>query len=247
MSSAEKEGPDPRVLVIGDSHVRTFTAHPHFLPLFLGSGKQHCFVSDEKANRVRDKLHQVLDAVPADRVVLVFGEPDTRWQLGLGWTPFALNRRRGPGYWWAKLRLRGTERALREIDLATGRYQALLAGLRDRVPRLVVYAANLSIRPEQNRLVEHWNDRMRSFCAEAGLSFCDINPEIRADLAHYVSEREGIHLGFQAAPLIVAELRRLGLAIPDAPAVTDDPEAYARTKERFEFDERFGCYTYRGD
>lgn len=35
-------------LVLGDSHTRGFSFNDNFLPFFLGQGKEHCFISDEK-------------------------------------------------------------------------------------------------------------------------------------------------------------------------------------------------------
>lgn len=81
-----------KIAVIGDSHTRAFGFTNIFIPVFLGSGKQHCFIDDKRSEIVLERLTKSIQNIKQKSGIktylLVFGEPDTRWLLGKGWYPW---------------------------------------------------------------------------------------------------------------------------------------------------------------
>lgn len=77
-----------KILVLGDSHVRSYAGNPNFFPVFLGQGRLHNFVSDSCAETYHRKAERVISQVTARVVLLIMGEPDCRWAYGRGWIPW---------------------------------------------------------------------------------------------------------------------------------------------------------------
>ncbi|HMB99445.1 MAG TPA: hypothetical protein VKN14_00250, partial [Flavobacteriaceae bacterium] len=78
-----------KIIVLGDSHVRSFAKHTAFMPLFMGPGKEICFIDESKYNNTLHIAKKVLaNFNKDDHFVLVFGEPDCRWCAGQGWHPW---------------------------------------------------------------------------------------------------------------------------------------------------------------
>ena len=76
------------IYAIGDSHTRAFSFNKNFLPLFIGAGKSHCFINDKNMKNVRNKIYKITKKLNQATVILVLGEPDTRYYLGKGWYPW---------------------------------------------------------------------------------------------------------------------------------------------------------------
>lgn len=75
--------------VIGDSHVRSFSANENFFPIYIGSGNAHCFISFEHFFNVLGNILYLQNILPYNaNVIFAFGEPDTRYSLGRGWQPW---------------------------------------------------------------------------------------------------------------------------------------------------------------
>ena len=78
--------------VIGDSHVRSLSTNRNFFPIYIGSGNAHCFVSFDRIYNLLEKILYLKRLIPIDsNVILFFGEPDTRYALGMGWRPWEKN------------------------------------------------------------------------------------------------------------------------------------------------------------
>ncbi|RLC04126.1 MAG: hypothetical protein DRH90_09500 [Deltaproteobacteria bacterium] len=78
-----------KIWVIGDSHTRAFSFNDNFIPFYIGGGKQRCFLSDQRLSDLISKvLHIVKEVAAQDSIILFLGEPDTRFNLGIGWKPW---------------------------------------------------------------------------------------------------------------------------------------------------------------
>jgi len=81
-----------KIWVIGDSHTRAFSFNDNFIPFYIGGGKEHCFLSDQRLSDFISKvLHIVKEVVAQDSIILFLGEPDTRFYIGSGWKPWKKN------------------------------------------------------------------------------------------------------------------------------------------------------------
>ena len=80
-----------KVFVLGDSHSRSYSFNDNFVPLFIGQGKKYNFVSDDNLNNIIQGLKTTLPLCESENIMLTFGEPDTRFYLGKGWTPWSEN------------------------------------------------------------------------------------------------------------------------------------------------------------
>ena len=57
--------------------------------IYIGGGKQRCFLSDQRLSDLISKvLHIVKEVAAQDSIILFLGEPDTRFNLGIGWKPW---------------------------------------------------------------------------------------------------------------------------------------------------------------
>jgi len=77
-----------RIVVVGDSHTRSFAFRDNIIPVFLGPGKEINLDSKNK-NQVFKKIKKIKKMFPIDRydIYIYMGEPNIRFQLGFGWSP----------------------------------------------------------------------------------------------------------------------------------------------------------------
>ena len=80
-----------KILIIGDSHTRSFAFRKNITPVFLGPGQK---INLEKKNirKIEKKLNylkKIFDEVEYEKY-LFLGEPNIRYQLGYGWYPHTL-------------------------------------------------------------------------------------------------------------------------------------------------------------
>lgn len=76
-----RDNPTPFLLVIGDSHVRSFSQSTAFLPIFIGAGNQINFISRSSAADTIKTILSVLGALNKQcekRVIVYASEPATR-------------------------------------------------------------------------------------------------------------------------------------------------------------------------
>ena len=79
------------LLIIGDSHVRTYPVCKNIYPIFAAPGKSFNFLSIKSYQRVKDCCFYLLDNalrdIPNFKVILPFGEASTRFATSQSWEP----------------------------------------------------------------------------------------------------------------------------------------------------------------
>ncbi|MAV30710.1 MAG: hypothetical protein CL866_06460 [Cycloclasticus sp.] len=79
------------MVIVGDSHVRAFGFQEGYTPIFLGPGKSYNFTSYESALKVKSSLLKIANLIRGEELLLLFGEPDTRFALGKSWHSWEYN------------------------------------------------------------------------------------------------------------------------------------------------------------
>lgn len=80
-----------RILILGDSHTRSFAFRKDIYPFFMGPGSEINFKNGTKL--IRQKTAQIVNKFglqDTDWIFFHLGEPDCRLQLGRGWMPHKL-------------------------------------------------------------------------------------------------------------------------------------------------------------
>lgn len=181
------------VYAIGDSHVRTYSYHDHFLPLYIGPGFANCFLTAELAAAAEVKILLNAARLRAGHLLLfVLGEPDVR---------FHCEDRFGT-------RQAGDESALRS---AVGRYAAVLRRVRERCKfELAVLSVPPSVDAERCALAALYNGFLAEHCAAAGVAFIDVWQDLAdrvTGLLHHDFDADGIHLTAATLPAVIRALR----------------------------------------
>jgi lysophospholipase L1-like esterase len=184
--------------VLGDSHVRAFARHAAFLPLFIGSGKQTCFITDAHAAATQARLRANLERLAGHPVLLVLGEPDVRLHL---------ENAHGT-------RDAGADSDLPQMEAAVSRYAAVLDAVcaRHDGPVAVLSSAPTP-RAEHNRLARVFNEKLGAVCAARRVPFFDLWPDLMPSGAEVVDPRfsaDHVHLNEHIVALLAPRLQTLG-------------------------------------
>ena len=185
------------IVVIGDSHTRVFSYHHIFLPLFIGSGRDNCFLSENKYKNSKDKIHNILDRIKiASKVMLVFGEPDIRNHF--------------ENVFGTKNLGKSDEVIIQE---AVERYKHLIEELNNEKKfELIIFNAVPSGNSEYNPLLSHYNQELELFCNNKGIHFIDIWDDIFESSKNVVDNKyqsDPVHLNKNILPIVVKKLKEV--------------------------------------
>ncbi len=223
-----------KIFVIGDSHTRAFSFNINFLPLFLGAGKEHNFISEENKNRVQAKVEDIIDKFKPKFVLFYLGEPDTRFYLGQGWYPWE-----------------GDESEYRtdvsnEIQESATRYIALLDHLSTKFIKTSFFFLNVtptSIQ-KQNQITNKLNSYLKQFSAGKNfymLSFNDLLYE-QPDIIDKKYLGDPIHLNNLIQPIVEKLLMDMNIL---KKSQSSDQELHWDHKDvmkNYSYNPKFGCY-----
>jgi hypothetical protein len=217
-----------RIITLGDSHVRSFAKNENFFPLFIGSGKEMCFIDDKSYNHTLSTTKKVLSNFNKEDVfMLVFGEPDCRWFSGKGWHPWLSNSSVDLNREGLKSSI---ERFLKFItELSSDGYK-----------NLCIYNATPSKRKEQNKMILAWNNVVKDFCEDGDFLFIDISSEVNSNLENYLADE--VHLNDKVSSLVLNIL--FNKNIIDEIKNDEYNYIYQDVKDRFKFNPKFNCFTY---
>lgn len=152
------------MVIIGDSHVRAFGFDQSYFPIFLGPGKENNFISYENASAVLEKLLSLRTILENREVILLFGEPDTRFALGKGWHSWNFSEQPddvGNNYF---------------IERCVERYVFVLRELKKSVQAdFFVLAPLLTSNPNQTNYLLNYGEILR---AESPFNVVDINESL---------------------------------------------------------------------
>ncbi len=152
-----------KIVVLGDSHTRSFAYSTHINSLFIGPGRTNCFYDEESAELAKKKITANLTKISPDSVIiLVLGEPDIRHYLvNVG-------------------KFNSTISNLTSDDInhtlsAVNRYTEVLNILKKQgtIDCPVIYGIVPSERKNQNFLAKIYNEKLQSFCKSEGFTYFD--------------------------------------------------------------------------
>jgi lysophospholipase L1-like esterase len=202
------------IQVLGDSHVRAFARHTAFLPLFIGSGKETCFVTKAHAAATRERLLANLERLAPCPVLLVFGEPDVRLHL---------ENAHGT-------REAGAASDAPQMEAAVTRYAALLDEVRLRhAAPIAVLSSSPTPRAGHNQLARLFNARLSAACAARGIPLLDLWPDVIPPGSEVVDpsfSADHVHLGEQIVRPLARHLHALGWLPPEFDPTPDFEWSY---------------------
>ncbi|GAB5539813.1 MAG: hypothetical protein Salg2KO_19160 [Salibacteraceae bacterium] len=226
---------ESKILVLGDSHARSFSYNNNFIPVFLGAGKLHNFISDHNSHVVLEKSLQVIQSLRPKHVMLFFGEPDTRYLLGKGWTPWDPNNDDIDGI--DQPHLEGC--VLRYFDFI----QKIVRNAS--LESVLVLNIIPSKRAEQNAIVDEYNEILAERLGQiAGVRFLDINDTLYESITPTIKDKyvsDPVHLNHELQKPVEKKLLDMGLI--SSPGFSSEIEWDNSTiHRRYKIDPRFGCY-----
>lgn len=168
------------MIVLGDSHVRAYGLNTFFTPIFLGPGKEVNFIDWHNVDQMLLRFKRVEDIFSPESILLCLGEPDTRYAMGCGWTP------------WCSSRQKDNEN-YKFLEKCSQRYLTLVRELEDNL-NWSVYIQNIILTrdPTQCCYIDFYNAQLKSGLGEKFLSFNEnlrgpdgtINEEFSWDMIH---------------------------------------------------------------
>lgn len=222
------------IYVIGDSHTRTFANNSNFFPLFVGPGKEICFISEEHFSNVKERVARVIPHLDDSAVVMfVLGEPDTRYYLGKGWTP------------WEPQISHDIENPFELLDLSVARYKAFLKWFSQTYNfKAMVFNVVPSSRLIQNEYAKYMNKKLEEYCAVSRIPFINIQDQIVSQgVVRQDYMGDVVHLDASVQPLIEAQIRQSGIDLEiNQPS---EQREINNIKSDFVYDPRFACFTYQ--
>jgi len=206
-----------QIIAIGDSHSRSFANSDYFISVFMGTGKENNFTSDDFAIKTEIKLLKIMSHFKKnDHFMLVLGEPDCRWNTYNDWNT------------------RISEGKQNKIIDSTSRFETSLLKIKQLYDNLIVYNVAPHTRNDQNLINQTWNSKISSFCQKYGIFFCNIYNEVLSNLDKYLIKGDHCHLNHSVQELVIKKLQ-INKKITNVPV--DD--------NLFNFDQRFLCYTLK--
>ncbi len=232
---SKKETFDGKILVLGDSHSRAFTNNHNFIPFFLGAGKQHNLLTVENKDRVFNKCKNTLEDIDVENVLLVFSEPDCRYMLGRGWTP------------WEGNEVVNKVDIEKQIRISTSNYLNLYNGLKSSFPNKKIFILNATpcYRDDQNEITTRFNNEMGNRFSSYPDVFISINEIITEEDGKPRKEfySDPVHLNHQLQIPVEDYFRSLGIIEKSgfSKELIWDNDAM---RKKFKYNKKFDCYTY---
>lgn len=211
-----------QIIVIGDSHSRSFGGSDYFIPIFLGAGKVNNFTNENLAKTTEKRLLQIMSHFKKDDYfLLTFGEPDCRWSTYDSWHPSI-----------------PVKNPKNKIFNSISNFKKSILKIKSLYRNLIIYNVTPHMRDHQNITNQIFNKNISTFCEENDLFFCDIYDEVLNDLESHLVELDrnrGIdscHLGNSVQELVIKKLK-----------ITKKPEKIIIDSSSFKFDESFKCFS----
>ncbi|MDF1823598.1 MAG: hypothetical protein P1U68_03090 [Verrucomicrobiales bacterium] len=221
-----------KILVIGDSHVRSYARNVNFFPVFLGQGRLHNFTSDEYAENYRVKAERILRNTRSNVALLVLGEPDARHSLGLGWLPWERSKADQ-----ARMRNRCPSIMRVEVEKSAQRICSLFTAFRKSFPetRLISVSLHPVQMEEQNMAAQLLNELLAKSLGE---DFFDLTAEVESlrkaliDPVHHSGAIQPVVERALSEQIILTESRAIDVEEWDAEEV----------RSLFQENSQFGCF-----
>ena len=227
-----------KIAVIGDSHTRAFAFTNIFLPFFLGSGKEHCFINNRKARNVSNKSKKLINTIKKElgiqTYILVFGEPDARWLLGKGWYPWK-KKIYNPLIYYKRWKL---------IEENCYRYINLIKELSQLDIDLIIYGNTSIYNQEQVKLARRWNQLLYDFCQCNKITFVNVLEEIinEEDQVKKEYANDISHASQAVLPLVIKKIQFRGKLPKNLTMKIDKENDHKELKSSFIYNEKFGSF-----
>lgn len=211
-----------QIIVIGDSHSRSFGGGDYFIPIFLGAGKVNNFTNENLAKTTEKRLLQIMSHFKKDDYfLLTFGEPDCRWSTYDSLHPSI-----------------PVKNPKNKIFNSISNFKKSILKIKSLYRNLIIYNVIPHTRDYQNATNQIWNKNISTFCEENDLFFCDIYDEVLNDLESHLVELDRnrgidpVHLGNSIQELVIKKLQ-----------ITKKLKKIIIDSSSFKFDESFKCFS----
>lgn len=184
------------VIVIGNSHVRSFSGSTIFLPVFLGPGREMCFRNSECSENVLKHVHAVLSHIGTKYPILfVFSEPEIRLFIESNPEP--------------------SEQVIdRFLTTVTSEMAAFIRKCKlEKIDNFAVFNSIPRNTATHNHIALQLNAHMSRMCQELSVPFIDIWRHLiekDSGLVKPSLNADGIHLTHQAIVPVVDALKEIG-------------------------------------
>mgnify|MGYP000365271182 CR=1 FL=1 len=221
-----------QIIVIGDSHSRSFVDSDYFIPIFIGAGKFNNFTNEHEAKTTEKRLLQIMSHFKKDDYfLLTFGEPDCRWNTYNSWHPLIPVKPQN-----------------NKIINSISNFKKSILKIKPLYENLIIYNAIPHTRGDQNAITQIWNKNVSTFCEENDLFFCDIYDEVLKDLDSHLVELSGdrgidpVHLGTSIQELVIKKLQNTRMMSIAQEPLKQKIYKIIMDNSFFEYDERFKCF-----
>lgn len=214
-----------QIIVIGDSHSRSFGGSDYFIPIFMGAGKFNNFTNENFRKITNKKLLEIMSNFKKDDYfLLTLGEADCRWNTYGSWYP-------------SKTAKKPKNEITNSVSNSVSNFKKSILNIKSLYKNLIIYNVIPHMRDDQNTTNQIWNKNISTFCEENDLFFCDIYNEVLKDLNSHLLQLDNnrgidpIHLSTSIQKLVIKKLQ-----------ITEKPEKILINNTRFSFNERFKCF-----
>lgn len=223
-----------QIIVFGDSHSRAFSLNPNFIPFFIGAGKEHNFINEKNAIKVKAKLWKAMSGLDHQNVMFCFGEPDTRHYLGYGWYP------------WEGEKVLEIDDFKPHVDKAIERYYQMIEDLSEKFDNhILIFNVTPSIRERQNEIVDYYNLIIKNKVSKLeGVTFVGINDEIYTSGEELIDQQyysDTVHLNNKIQILVEDFLIENGF-LKERGYQKEVNFSHKKVQSSYKYDKRFGCY-----
>lgn len=227
----EKHEKQDFVYVVGNSHTRAFSFNSNFFPMFLGSGKTHSLIDDNGLENLKISLTIALKNISNQKVMIVLGEPDTRYYLGKGWYP------------WENEKQFEVDDYRPLVHSSLKRYKQLIDFLKSKFDNTYII---LNVTPvldsNQNEIVNYFNGLLSKYCMSENIIFIDINKDLYQSDKHIntIYLGDAVHLNNKIQPFVEKTL--ISMSLLKSSNYENTNWNHLKVQGKYKYSKKFGCY-----
>ena len=199
-----------KIIVIGDSHVRSFSFNQNFIPMFIGPAAFNNFLTEKNTNTVISKLTELLLRIKLKPIkVLLLLSGDVIHVV-----------RKSQGY--------SKEESI-ELNNSAKRYLDCITRIREHFPHVTLSVS--AVLPGREELYsiyqDEYNKLLSDYCKSEDIHFININECITENkLLTYPYQADFAHISYRAIRFYIKNLKEKNLLTSKASEYSDYQWAY---------------------